>query len=641
MAAAGPAPAAVPAAPRSWRLLGWALLLLGVLRLLAVPAHQPLAAYANQYDMARTSACLGLWPDVPEAERPRAHPRAPIDAYRYGGATTSACFASTEVAVAWVAVQMDRVAEFVRGSTARDFSLRQLAWFKALLVLAIAGCLHARLAPWPRWRAAHAAVFALILADPFDTLFLGTLYTELEALLGTWLALGSLLAMRLHQIEGRHPPRDLPWLLALGLLALGTSRVPHALLPTWLLAVAALATLAGNGDPSRGERLRALLPALGAVLLALALPIHNARVHPEITHANNVDSLFGSVLPASDQPERLTARLGLPPACAEPIFASWYRGRGHDPLGECPDALAISRVPMLLALAREPATLLRLLGRGVMLSTQWRLPYLGEIAGSDGVRLRQPSITAAIAPRGFEFQVMLWALAPWLLPWAAWRCLKRGNAAAMLVLALAGIVAMVWAISVLGDGYSELTRHLHLAQNAVLALWLFAAIRTVAWLAAHYRQPRRMLPGVAVTAAAVAITFVLATTWARLPMATGLFDLPNGETALDDRFDAAGWVLSVHGVDAARVRLGDGAPQEIALDGDPWLARFFAFDHGRTARRFRTVLDWPANVRNPANLHLETRERGGAWREIDRVRVKRAPDPAKMLDPSGPPATGQ
>ena len=631
---------AAPAASRFRTLLAWALLALGALRVLALLAHSPLAAYANQYDMARTSACLGLWPDRPAAEQTLSHPSAPIDAYRYGGETTEACFASTEVAVAWLAVQIDRVAESVRGRSEQDFTLHQLAWFKGLLVLAIALYLHARLARWPNWRAAHAAVFALIIADPFNMLFLGTLYTELEALLGTWLALGSLLAMRLCQHEGDRPPRDLPWLFALGLLALGTSRVPHALLPAWLLAVATLSMYSGDGT-TRGTRLRCLLPALGTVLLALALPIHNARVHPEITRANNVDSLFGSVLPASDQPERLTQRLGLPPACAEPVFATWYRGRGHNPLGECPDALDLSRGRMLIALMREPASLLRLFGRGLMLSSQWRLPYLGEIAESDMARLHQPGTTAAIAPRSFTFQIMLWALAGWLLPWAAWRCRKHGDIAATLALGLTGIVAMVWAISVLGDGYSELTRHLHLAQNAILTLWLFALIRAIAWLIARRHETRRMTLGIGATAMAAVITFALAAAWARLPMAMGVFDVPDGAAALEHRFEASGWLLSTRGVDAARVRLGDGMTQDITLETDSALARFFAFGHGRTARRFHAVLDWPASVRSPADLHLEAREPGGPWREIDRVRVESTHEPVKMPAPSGPSASGQ
>jgi hypothetical protein len=60
------------------------VLALGVLRLPLVVLHAPMPGYANQYDMLRSSACVGLWPDVAPAERVLATPQAPLPDYRYG-----------------------------------------------------------------------------------------------------------------------------------------------------------------------------------------------------------------------------------------------------------------------------------------------------------------------------------------------------------------------------------------------------------------------------------------------------------------------------------------------------------------------------------------------------------------------------
>ena len=76
-----------------------------------------------------------------------------------------------------------------------------------------------------------------------------------------------------------------------------------------------------------------------------------------------------------------------------------------------------------------------------------------------------------------------WARGLWLVPllWlplqaARWR--RRALAPSeLLLVAATAVIALGWTSALLGDGYSELTRHLHLAQNALLLAWVLLACR--------------------------------------------------------------------------------------------------------------------------------------------------------------------
>ena len=65
-------------------LLSILLLVAGTVRIGWMAGHQPLLGYANQFDMGRTSACFGMWPDLPEPGRYEAHLHAPVARYVEG-----------------------------------------------------------------------------------------------------------------------------------------------------------------------------------------------------------------------------------------------------------------------------------------------------------------------------------------------------------------------------------------------------------------------------------------------------------------------------------------------------------------------------------------------------------------------------
>src|SRR6266480_4398775 len=67
----------MPERTRYATLLAFVLIGIGAWRVYAVVGAAPVLGYANQFDMGRISACVGLWPDLSPAARLQAHPEAP------------------------------------------------------------------------------------------------------------------------------------------------------------------------------------------------------------------------------------------------------------------------------------------------------------------------------------------------------------------------------------------------------------------------------------------------------------------------------------------------------------------------------------------------------------------------------------
>lgn len=591
-------------------------------RLGYVVAHEPLAGFANQFDMLRTTGCLGLVPDV-DAAPGAATPAAPIERYRVDAPRDPSCLIGTEVVLAGVARALDWTGDAVGVGEPQTMPLRLLAWTKMLLLLLAVAWIDLRLRAHPGARVAHLGLAALILGDPFNSLYLAGFYTEFAALLSTWLALALPLTWLL---DGRAPRlrESLPWGLVLAALAL--SRFQHALLP--LLLLAWLLLLA--------RRLRwPLLPLLvGPVLLlvpALALQLGAQSQYQTIADANRWNSFFGAALPAARDPLEFVRALDLPDRCAELVHTTWYLQRGRDARVECPQAFALPRARWLLRLIAEPAAFARLVGRGVSLSGQWRPAYLGELAGARWQRLPVgplglgASVADGIARLPYGLLLAFWALPLLLLvalPAGRARVprallVDRPDRSAARIAALwlwpmlVLIIALGWGASLVGDGYSELARHLHLAANAALValmLGVLALGRSLIRSApgATWRARWGLAVGVAVVSAAGA--FVCAQS-----LAYGVLDRPSGEAA-SGTIELSGWALDPRGVKAVDAVWASGSRQSLQLWERPDLAGIFGA--AAPAVGFRGQVDVPATA--GGQLSIEVVPSNGPSTVIDR-----------------------
>ena len=320
------------------RLAAFLLLALGAWRIVVVVGASPMLGYANQFDMGRTSACFGLWPDLPEPARYEAHPQAPIARYVRGEQRPAECYP----AASWL---------FVATAVAiapRDHAvdLRIVGAVKGAALILVAFGLDAALKRRPAWALANAAVFAIVLAEPMTTLWLNTLYTEFGALLGAYASIGLLPVLVMRDPVSAPPPR---WALAgfaCGVAVLGLSRQQHLFLP----AVLALPVLFSLWRPAR----RATL-GLAMWVLAIALAQGMIERPATIIAANTADVVLGAILPASRDPLRTAARLGLPERCLQSSGASWYETMGETLSTSCPEALAMPRRSLADAGVRRAA----------------------------------------------------------------------------------------------------------------------------------------------------------------------------------------------------------------------------------------------------------------------------------------------
>jgi hypothetical protein len=563
----------MPERTRFATLLAFVLIGIGAWRVYAVVDATPLLGYANQFDMRRISACVGLWPDLPPAARLQAHPEAPITRYVRGERRPDECYWSSELLfVAPVA------ATLAEGET---IDLRVIGAIKAATLIVVAFALGAMLRRRPAFALVHAAVFALVLCDPIVTLWLNTLYTEFTAVLFAYASVVLLVAIGMRATASDSPSSMQVAALAMSLIGLGLSRQQHFLLPALLIFPLVISLWA------RARRSALLLIAVvGAIAFAQAELIGR---HPTIAQANNADVVLGAILPASKD-EALTAkRLGLPERCLRSAGATWYQPMGEALEETCPEALAMGRRSLAALVATEPATLLRAALRALPQLQDWRLGYLGSVeglqyAGSDSVRTVAGALASGIGPALAElplpaFLQMLAASAAIFLV-SALVCVvgavSRCSPLALTLYALTGIAWYAILTSIFGDGYVEVARHAQLASVALYATVVVLAAALFAPLLAGFGVATGRAIGAAAAFAVLAIGAAVVSqaplrdAMIVTPMAFGVVDRPLQNKVPGGDVELSGWAIDPQGV--ARVELlVDGSATFSARYGLPYL----------------------------------------------------------------------
>jgi hypothetical protein len=606
--------------------IAFVLIAIGAWRVLAVVSATPLLGYANQFDMRRISACVGLWPDVPPAARLEAHPEAPFTRYVRGERRPDECYWSSELLfVAPVAATMH---------VDQTIDLRVIGAIKAGALILVALSIGAALRRRPGPALIHGVVFAVVVCDPVVTLWLDTLYTEFAAVLFAYVSVGALVAVATRESPSeRISPLQMA-ALAVGLIGLGLSRQQHMFLP----ALFVLPLVISLWEPDLRSAV-SLLVLAGAIAFAQAELIDR---HPTIAQANSADVVLGAILPASRN-EALTAeRLGLPARCLRSVGATWYDQMGEALEETCPEALAMPKARLAVLIATEPRTLLRAAFRGLPQLQDWRLGYLGSVAGmryagSGDVQAAAGVVATSAGPivAGMPTLVFLPALAASAVIFAlsAGVCVvallsRRSAALALTLYSLTGIAWYAIVTSIFGDGYVEVARHAHLAAVALFA--------TVVVLASTLLVPLLPLFGPApprsITAAGFAVV-AIGTAWLAqwplrdamdaVPMAFGVVDRPVQNRNPPGDVEFSGWAVDPRSV--ARVELViDGAPVParygVAYRGarDEPLSLYFPAYPNTADAGFVAVVPAGALRRGSAEVRTVVVNAAGIRTEIDR-----------------------
>jgi hypothetical protein len=536
-------------------------------RIFFVVLHTPMLGYGNQFDMGRTAACIDLWPNLPGGPRDVAYFDGPIEKHRIVAVASQRCYPSAEAALDFVAIRLDAVRRAITGEPFVD--MRTIGLLKALLLVITACIAQQALAANRRATLLHATVVMLVLADPVLTLYLNTLYGEFVATLGAYAALVGLAAMTM----ARRWTMSTLVLFVGGVTLLAFSRMQHLLLPLFFVAL-----LAWFARPSaklnqhwRAHRTSYAVIALVIFVSGAAISVNSTfmKATPIFHEVNRNNMLFDAVLPATAEPNAMIAALGLPPSCGALVYSDFFRKSLRGQHGACPEALSVSPARLLLAFVSEPSAMLTLVGRGILLSSAWRLPYVGEVAGA--VLQRAPhgpwfvatSLEAISHAMGFTGHVVFWVIpvvvglfsgAIWLL--RVGRSVEAADPSAQAVrvaqatlFSLSAIIISAWASSLLGDGYSELSRHNHLGIVAALASWVLIVgmVFVQRSVTDALRGSWRWILG------GLVVTSVLVSLLASVPIAYGRSIEPVHDAALGGNTAFSGFVIAPYRVVAVEL----------------------------------------------------------------------------------------
>jgi hypothetical protein len=159
------------------------LLLVGSFRLFSFILHEPLLAYANNFDMVRIQACHQVWPADSSFPPGVKSPAFPIDNYKIDKSLNlGACFPSAELVFTSIGEAVIKILGLVTDED--SFSIRIFGFIRGLLLSALAIGFSLWLLDKGKLTAAlsNSFIYALVLTDPANTLYLSTFYTEYSAI---------------------------------------------------------------------------------------------------------------------------------------------------------------------------------------------------------------------------------------------------------------------------------------------------------------------------------------------------------------------------------------------------------------------------------------------------------------------------
>ena len=604
---------------RHLALLGLVLALLGVGRLGLTVFHEPFLGYGDQADMVRVGACIGMYPDIPKADRPKTTYWAPVPKYVFDERLPDQCIFGSELPIAWLAVGAFRAFS--------DASLMDLRWVggtKIALSLLLVAAGVVLLWPFPLAALLHGATVLLLVGDPVLGLWFNTLYAEMPIVLGAYALIVALVAVALRGAGG---PLAVALVFA-GSFLLGVSKIQFFLLPLALVVLSLPMSW-------RADRRFAGL-ALAAAVVPVVVFLWPGKIGAMAP--NRVDTYLGALPSSSKDPLRTLQRLGLPARCAPMVGGTWFRPRGEKIDELCPEVFKLGNAAFLKLLVDEPGTLAVALARSLAPSQNAFSGYLGFVAGSRHGRFESvaPWARSAWEPLFMELRarhyVALVAFAGCAGLLAAFAYLglavrhawTRGFAFAFYLTLLAACFAYTLATSVLGDGFADMAKHALLGSMA-LAAALVAALgwSMLAWTPALGGAARAAT--VAVIGLSAAGAFLLMGEYRKLALAHGVIDRP-GDTRLDGgAVELFGWAWDPYGVDSIHARVGTHR----------YFGRY-GLDRGDVHRVFPTLpraassgftIQVPAGAISPAapDVVVYATNRLGVETEIDRRRLAGVP----------------
>ena len=602
--------------------VGALLALLAIARMGALVLHDPMLGFANQYDMIRTGACVGLYPDLPPDKRTEATPEAPLERYKLDARNPGECRWGTQALLAGVVAVKHRLL----GRSGEPFAaLHELGIVELALVAVAVLAFVVAFWPYPLASFLHGFTAFAVLADPAVTLWFQTLYTEYPVLLGLYIVVAALAAALLREAM----PRWLAILAAIGTVLVAGAKLQFFALPFALIFIAA---------PRLWTSSRRALGILAAIAIAAGIWQPLTPRSDVDTHANRANAYLGTILPASTNMPTTLNSLELPDKCAEVAGATWNAPRGEDLTAACPEALALPAGAFVRLTREDAQTLARAAVRVIPATANPLLGHLGLVARTPWGTLANEPVwlqsglgwAGAKLPAQWYLGLTLFAIACALPAAALWGAtLVRGaNAGAhpfgayVFMLEVIALYALV--TTVYGEGLSQSARH-DVPGVVAFACLAIAAATGLLFLTAIGIGLR---VGMGIALLASAALALVATQWAlRQPLAIGEVAEPATLQVPRESLVLKGWAVDPGGVSAIRVQAGNYSG---------WIGAEHLLPSWKTARihpsypgsnrawfEFPVPPEWLAQPE--VRLRVEVENASKVVTEIDRRRVRPAP----------------
>lgn len=472
-------------------LAGLVLLMLAAARILLVQTHDPLFAYANNYDQVRTMSALGLSPADERyrfGEGTHAHPLRYFDIDR----EEKWIYLSSAIALDYLLLRgRDRLSD--NPAEPRRVDIRVKGAFFAALWILILLIYHFRLARSRQGVALLYALVGLLIADPFYSLYLNTLYMEPATFIGLlWFASSVLLAI----IEQRIPRRRIAaWGLLLLAIALSRNQYQY-------LFLALIPMLAGVAPPWRKRFGLALVIGLVATIgtqriFYLTNPDATNTLN-DIKNTNTINTFFGAVLPALSDPARTLDTFGLEPECIRFSGDNWYIGDLQAIFEQCPAILSLSLADMGLMSVQDPAAIATMIRNAALYSQELYHRALGQVAHESKIFILEAGgvpylgiadIIANMDSRRWLGLVFFTLFSPWLAALLAWT--RGATEQAAWPTFLGAMLGYSFFSSLYGDGYIDFPRHAFLFYGLALAWFATFAYGLLTTLSPREQLRRR------------------------------------------------------------------------------------------------------------------------------------------------------
>lgn len=431
---------------------------LAALRAFTFWAHDPMLAYANNFDQIRAMRALRLQPVKPEMSAPLAGtPDQPWRYFSRGQERRTVVYPSSDLVVKGVQIGITKLWR----STHDPLDIKQFSASLLAFWLAAMGWIAWQMARASRWHAVGLCAWLALIADPINLLYLNTLYAEFSAFVAFSIFIGVCWLALARQRIGN----ALMLAAFAALLVLATNRNQYMYLP---LALSPLLLWLWWRHAALGVNRR--LIALGSIV-CIAVPLLVFGPQPgalKVTNfANRIDTVFGAMLPAASNQENTLRSLRLPPECLQFSGKNWYNIPKQLYREYCPQIFHMPVHRLVIPLLSDPAMLARMTTRAPEHMRGFITRRLGHVEGNPQWHLSAhipPSVAYSIndllmktPPKLWKQIVLTLLFAPFVLVLLS---LFRHDMKELATFTIIQIMTTyLFFSSLLGDGYFDFSRH--------------------------------------------------------------------------------------------------------------------------------------------------------------------------------------